>query len=330
MAEWRVLAEVPTYEISNTGQIRVTETGQFRSIQIDPSQGQCYISLRKGKQYLNRAVHVLVARTFIENTENKSNVIHINGDRLNNSAANLRWATLSEKRAHTRASEIQADPIIPKDNEDDSDADSDDEDDADDEDDDVDDDDVDDVNETVLTKLCTGCDKVRPSIMFNLKRRGSKCKECVSSYHRNLRIQQRFDPRRCLPDLLRSAKKRGLTVADEDKLCQKMLEACFYCNSSTAEQDQLSGIDRVDATQGYNDDNTVPCCSVCNYIKRCMSMDYFYERVGKIARYAHAEGINADEETGLTNSAPRLHFREKDPARHKTLEIQQLISIWSN
>lgn len=58
-----------------------------------------YKTTIKGKNYF---VHRLVAETFIENSENKPFIDHINQDRLNNSVENLRWATVKENACNAK------------------------------------------------------------------------------------------------------------------------------------------------------------------------------------------------------------------------------------
>lgn len=43
-----------------------------------------------------------------------------------------------------------------------------------------------------------------------------------------------------------------------------------------------NGIDRVDSSKGYIIENCVPCCKICNYAKRKLSLQEFKEHITKI------------------------------------------------
>lgn len=55
---------------------------------------------RDNGTFITIGIHRLIAMTFIPNPENKKEVNHIDGDKLNNSVKNLEWVTPSENMEH--------------------------------------------------------------------------------------------------------------------------------------------------------------------------------------------------------------------------------------
>lgn len=53
---------------------------------------------------------------------------------------------------------------------------------------------------------------------------------------------------------------------------------CFYCGGEIA----TIGLDRVDNSKGYEINNLVPCCIICNRMKHVLDQELFYEHVAKI------------------------------------------------
>lgn len=54
---------------------------------------------------------------------------------------------------------------------------------------------------------------------------------------------------------------------------------CYYCG---AKGDPLNGIDRVDNSKPYSDDNSVACCYTCNMMKKTMTGAEFIEACQKV------------------------------------------------
>ena len=64
---------------------------------------------------------------------------------------------------------------------------------------------------------------------------------------------------------------------------------CDYCG--IIQEKGFNGIDRIDSTIGYLNDNCVSCCAMCNFMKGCLHKDIFTQRVEHIATYnKFAEG----------------------------------------
>ena len=72
-----------------------------------------------------------------------------------------------------------------------------------------------------------------------------------------------------------------------DDMCKTMFQTeCFYCGQS----DILNGIDRIDSSKGYTEENTVSCCSMCNYMKGPTELIEFIKHVCKILEY-HGQSV---------------------------------------
>lgn len=83
------------YYVSNFGRVYNKKS---KKITLSPDGKGKYAKLRiNGKKY---RIHRLVADIFIPNPENKPFVDHIDGDRYNNRADNLRWVTSTENNRH--------------------------------------------------------------------------------------------------------------------------------------------------------------------------------------------------------------------------------------
>ena len=64
------------------------------------TRGYKQVVLYKDNKHKNITIHRLIALTFINNPDNKLEVNHIDGNKLNNKIENLEWCTSSENHIH--------------------------------------------------------------------------------------------------------------------------------------------------------------------------------------------------------------------------------------
>lgn len=99
----------------------------------------------------------------------------------------------------------------------------------------------------------------------------------------------------------RNAKTREIEFCiTKEKFLHITSTNCHYCGSPPSKkyprkldkgvQDEsryylYNGLDRVDSTGGYSEDNVVPCCEDCNYAKSDLTKDEFITLVEKIYKH---------------------------------------------
>ena len=97
---WKTIEDYPNYMVSNMGRVKrlvgfKCNVERFLTGQKD-KDGYILLCLSKDGSIKRYRVHRLVAEAFVPNPDNKPEIDHINTDRSDNRAENLRWATRKE------------------------------------------------------------------------------------------------------------------------------------------------------------------------------------------------------------------------------------------
>ena len=99
------------YSINENGEVRNDITNRIKTASVNKSNGYKYVDLYKDGKSHKRPIHRLLAEQFIDNPENKPTVDHKNGNRLDNSLRNLRWATYSEQNSRFNTFGVRSEKI---------------------------------------------------------------------------------------------------------------------------------------------------------------------------------------------------------------------------
>lgn len=136
-------------------------------------------------------------------------------------------------------------------------------------------------------RICTQCGKDYE--MFNTRygKESLICNTCSSNQAkqdekrkdrlRNYKEEKSKNIEGYYKEYITSATKKGREITiDFDIFTSLVTSECNYCNYSS--ETETIGIDRVDNTRGYINENCVPCCWKCNRMKHIYNQEFFIEK----------------------------------------------------
>ena len=97
--DFHKIDEAPLYLIHKDGTI-INIGSRVEVVKYKSDGGYIKVELKIGESWKDRNVHVLLAKAFKPNPNNKPLVNHIDGDKTNHKLNNLEWATVKENSTH--------------------------------------------------------------------------------------------------------------------------------------------------------------------------------------------------------------------------------------
>ncbi len=114
--EWRTIKDFPNYQVSSLGRIKNIKTNRLLKPFKNKTSGYYYINVVNSRGRKCYRVHRLVAKHFINNELNLSDVNHIDENKANNSINNLEWVSHIDNIQHgtgiKRSKTSRSKPII--------------------------------------------------------------------------------------------------------------------------------------------------------------------------------------------------------------------------
>lgn len=147
------------------------------------------------------------------------------------------------------------------------------------------------------------CGKTKTICSSNLTRSTRPSRSCGCMLIESRKLSYGESNRRALYKKYKlSAKKRGIDFnLSQDDFLMLTAKDCVYCGKEpemvlngkrSYGKCVYNGVDRIDNKKGYELDNCVPCCKLCNRMKAALTMEEFLEQI----KYIYQENLLWEEE----------------------------------
>jgi hypothetical protein len=141
------------------------------------------------------------------------------------------------------------------------------------------------------------CGKTVETVHYSLRRGTSGSCGClqreVAARNGHARADKETPKRSLYAKYKQNAQRKNLVFELTFELfCWLTTLPCCYCGGDSSSREPhavypliYTGIDRWNNDLGYTEDNSVPCCKVCNFLKVKLSGEDFIAQCKKIATY---------------------------------------------
>jgi hypothetical protein len=178
--------------------------------------------------------------------------------------------------------------------------------------------------------LCVMCGVIIEDITIGIKEKSiQKCEKCYATMRkvedkrefreRNYAFEKKINPLGHYREYADGAAKRNLSFElTLDEFTEIVTKACYYCKKY--EENEVIGIDRINSFIGYNMENIVPCCNICNTMKQQLTMNEFALQIEKIYS-SFAKNILENKETD--------EILEEEIIPSRRLRPKDIVSLYS-
>jgi len=142
--------------------------------------------------------------------------------------------------------------------------------------------------------LDCGCNFMSPQVVRAKGKHDKELRRCVPCYKKLLKYESQRTVRErnykaeaftnkhvIWNHYVKGAKKRSINFTLPKTMFNELiLQPCFYC--SYKKDGEVNGIDRLNNNEGYQEDNVVPCCEVCNRAKGTQHPQEFVDKLHAI------------------------------------------------
>lgn len=138
--------------------------------------------------------------------------------------------------------------------------------------------------------LCLGCGCELDELLQGARGKVQRCEECYEKLitieskrtrERNYLAERKDNLERHYKVYNIGATKRNLSFNISIEAFETLVNSpCEYCGYH--QDHEAIGVDRIDNTRGYEDDNVVPCCKTCNRMKGDLTLHEFTSHIEKI------------------------------------------------